>query len=158
MEYICLFKIRNSMKYKHLLLTSILLFAIKFSYSQTDTFTCAFDTLLQWQADSNQELHKVKKNIDYGAKRFRERNVNLPNYSKPQTAPPCSTCLTIEDNCFETKYLLPVIVHVVHLPSDNTIGLGSNISKGHIDSAMVILNRKFAGYNQNDQRAVNTGI
>ncbi|MCZ2129277.1 MAG: hypothetical protein LC109_03320 [Bacteroidia bacterium] len=96
--------------------------------------------------------------ISYGAKRWRERNPNFVFYPKPQPAPPCSICMTIDPNCFKSRYALPVIVHIVAKPGDTAVGQGSNIPDAQVYNALASLNRQFAGFGQTDSRAVNTGI
>jgi hypothetical protein len=148
------------MKFKILLILSVFLLPILNVKAQdADTFDCAFDTLYHSQIEENPQFRFVLKTIDEGAKRFRQEQPDYVFLPKPMPAPPCESCLiTISPDCFEARYILPVLVHIVHDPSDNTIGQGTNITNHQVTKAIATLNKAFAGYGQIDQRAVNTGI
>ena len=148
------------MKIKILLILSVFLLPILQGQAQVaDTFDCAFDTLYHSQIEENPKFRFALKTIDEGAKRFRQENPDYAFLPKPMPDPPCETCLiTISPDCFEARYILPVLVHIVHDPSDDSIGEGTNISNHQVQKAIGTLNKSFAGYGQNDQRAVNTGI
>lgn len=124
----------------------------------SDSFACAFDTLLYQHKQEDPRLQRKFNAIDYGVKRFREQNPNLAFYPKPQPAPPCSICMTIDPNCFKSRYALPVIVHIVAKPGDTAVGQGSNIPDAQVYNALASLNRQFVGYGITDSIAVNTGI
>lgn len=115
-----------------------------------DTFTCAHDLMLQQQMEANPRLGNISQIISYGTKRFREKNPNLQFYPKPQPAPPCSNCMTIDPTCFKSRYALPVIVHIVAKPNDTIVGQGSNIPDAQVYNAIDDLNRKFAGFGLQD--------
>jgi len=84
-----------------------------------------------------------------------ENALNL--YPTPNPVP-CENCLQIAPSCFKAKFIIPVVVHVVHLPTDSTVGYNSNISEAQINSQMASLNQYFANYNNSDPKSVNTGI
>ncbi|MBX2985167.1 MAG: hypothetical protein KF882_04300 [Bacteroidia bacterium] len=131
-----------------------------FNGTAQDTFTCVHDLMLEQQKQANPHLGDMPQLISYGAKRWRERNPNFVFYPKPQPAPPCSICMTIDPDCFKSRYALPVIVHIVAKPGDTTAGQGSNIPNSQVYNALAALNRQFAGYGIPDNHtvAVNTGI
>jgi hypothetical protein len=141
----------------HILLMAMLLPLLNSNLFAQDSIPCLFDTLLQQQKAEDPKLQKKLNAMDYGVRYFREDNPNLNFYPKPQPAPPCDMCMSIDPSCFKNKYALPVLVHIVHLSSD-TLGQNSNIPDGQVYDAIATLNKKFAGYNVTDSIAVNTGI
>lgn len=47
-------------------------------------------------------------------------------------------------SCPETQYIVPVLVHVVHLPSDTAPGMGTNISDAQVEHQIDLLNAHFS--------------
>jgi hypothetical protein len=68
---------------------------------------------------------------------------------------PCDNCLQMDSACPKAHYLLPVVVHVIHLPSDG-LGQGSNISQTQIENQLDLLNKYFRNYFADS--SINTGI
>lgn len=60
--------------------------------------------------------------------------------------------------CEQVTFYIPVVVHIVHLPSDSLPGMGSNISDAQVLNAIELLNRGFGNANGYGSPAVNTGI
>lgn len=142
----------------HILLMAMLLPLLNSSMYAQDTIPCLFDTILQQQILANPKIQKQLNAMDYGVRYFREENPNLHFYPKPQPEPPCDVCLLMDAGCATTKYVVPVLVHIVHLTADNTIGTGSNIPNDQVFQAMETLNKQFSGFDVDDTMAVNTGI
>ena len=142
----------------HILLLAMLLPLLNSNVHAQDTIPCLFDTILQQHIQGNPKLQNELKYMDFRVRHFREQNTNLHFYPKPQPEPPCDMCFMMDAGCATTKYVVPVLVHIVHLTSDNTIGTGSNIPNEQVDQAMVTLNKQFSGYGVTDTMAVNTGI
>jgi hypothetical protein len=139
------------MKQKRLILVMALfcLLLSKCAIAQTDSL-CAFD--FEMMSDSGnvarqQHLQNILK--------FRStQTINvLPNgktFGQNQTSGLYS--------CRAAQYIVPVVVHVVHLPSDSVPGMGSNISDEQIESALRALNADFANDANTASPAINTGI
>jgi hypothetical protein len=110
----------------HILLMAILLPLLNGSMYAQDSIPCLFDTLLYQQIQANPKLQNQLNAMDYRVRLFREQNPNLHFYPKPQPEPPCDMCLLMMDaGCAKTKYVLPVIVHIVAKPGDTILGQGS---------------------------------
>jgi hypothetical protein len=147
------------MKNKNLLLLSVFLLSLlNVNAQHNDTFDCAFDSLMQADMEANPKLKSMQKAHLYNAQRFRQNNPNLKFYPKPQPES-CDICLfglEADSGCFKSRYALPVIVHIIHLPTDSVIGSGSNIPSSQVHDAIATLNRSFSGFGITDARAVNT--
>lgn len=78
-------------------------------------------------------------------------------YPNPETPYSCDQCLVINPSLKQAKFVIPVVIHVVHLPSDSIIGVRSNISNQQIQNQINVLNDRFANLN-GGPRSVNTGI
>ncbi|MBL7837125.1 MAG: hypothetical protein JNM67_06390, partial [Bacteroidetes bacterium] len=66
-------------------------------------------------------------------------------------------CLVINPSITQAKFVIPVVIHIVHLPSDSIIGMGSNISTDQINDQLKRLNEYFSNEN-GGSISVNTGI
>ncbi|MEN9702046.1 MAG: hypothetical protein RIR55_1388, partial [Bacteroidota bacterium] len=117
---------------------------------------CWYDSLRLKNFGSKPKLKQDEDLFYYRLNKWREKNViNLD--TKPMYVP-CSTCLTVNPSGFRAKYIIPVVVHIVHRPSDNSPGDSSNIVNEQVEDQIANLNRYFAGYDNTDPRSVNTGI
>jgi hypothetical protein len=139
-------KIRNI-----LFLTAFLLHAI---YGNSQSFSCINDSLLKQRSESKPSLEKLDNQL---IKEFKKYYPNITNYNKPQPPPECDMCL-LSPECVQTKYMLPVLVHVVAQPGHTTIGSGSNISNSQIQNAILTLNKQFSAFGISHPSSVNTGI
>ncbi|MDA0943188.1 MAG: M43 family zinc metalloprotease, partial [Bacteroidetes bacterium] len=93
--------------------------------------------------------------FNIGLNDFRSRNGAV--YISSHVSP-CFNCFVVEPNCPKTKYVLPIVVHVVHRPSDTAIGDSSNIKLEQIENAIDRLNAAFRNVDLAASPAVNTGI
>jgi hypothetical protein len=121
-------------------------------------FHCAFDPLLDSMM-LDPAYATFQKRLDFYIQRHIQQGLNLPEFPKPMpfdVEPFTNDC----DSCFGTKslYLIPIVVHVIHLASDSVIGMGSNISNKQIHNAVFELNKSFAAFSIMDSNAFNTGI
>lgn len=66
--------------------------------------------------------------------------------------------LDIDPEYVHTKYMLPVLVHIIAQPGHTTIGQNSNISEAQVLNAITTLNDQFAAKGIQHLAAVNTGI
>ncbi len=117
---------------------------------------CAHDSLLQLR---NQQYPHIDEWENEQIKEFKKYNPILPNYPKPQTPPDCEICpLDIDPECVHTRYMLPVLVHIVAQPGHTTIGSQSNIPESQVLNAIATLNKQFSAQDISHPAAVNTGI
>jgi hypothetical protein len=121
-------------------------------------FNCGADELLAIKMQ-DPNYAAFRKRMDFYIQKYIQQGLVLPEFEKPMPfdiVPMSSEC----DSCFGTKslYLVPIVVHVFHLPSDSVIGMGSNISTEQIQNAIFELNKSFAAYGFDDSNAFNTGI
>lgn len=117
---------------------------------------CWYDSLRLRSFDSSSKLKQDENLFYYRLNKWREKNT-IQYYPK-QMYVPCSSCLTIDPTGFKAKYIIPVVVHIIHRPSDPSPGDSSNITDGQVKDQIANLNRYFAGYDNSDPRSVNTGI
>jgi hypothetical protein len=116
---------------------------------------CWFDSLRfkNFTQDSNA---KQQENLFYyRLNNWRTQNTlklepNITPYSDPLG-------LTINSGCFKAKYIIPVVVHVVHHPS-HSLNNQSNIRVSQIQNQIHYLNRYFANMQAGSAPFVNTGI
>ncbi len=54
-------------------------------------------------------------------------------------------------SCDPAKYIIPVVVHIVHLVADNTPGSGTNLSDAQVQHQIDLLNAQFSGSNTDIQ-------
>src|SRR5690606_16573496 len=131
----------------------VLLLGIGLSSVFAQGSPCAFDSirLLNNKQNSNENAYFYEFN------KWKETG-QLPRVlPNPDIHQPCNNCLTIEPTITQAKFVVPVIVHVVHQPSDSIVGMGSNISENQILNQIDLLNRYFAN-EWGGSSSVNTGI
>ncbi|MCB9246247.1 MAG: hypothetical protein H6606_07425 [Flavobacteriales bacterium] len=58
----------------------------------------------------------------------------------------------------QARFLIPVVVHILHLEADSLPGMQSNITDAQVAHQLEILNRAFRNASEADTNAVNTGI
>jgi hypothetical protein len=146
-----------------LLFSCLLLLSFKNSKAQdTTNFYCGTDSLHKLFLQQNPKAKDVIERNHYQIRQFRKTNPNLKFYPKPMPVlDPCPECLGLfnaDSICLKTRFVLPVVVHVIHSLADTIVGTNSNISESHVIQAMESLNKSFSGFGINDHRAVNTGI
>jgi hypothetical protein len=100
------------MKIKTLLILTF--FLLPLLKGQSQHHHCAYDSLLQLR---NQQYPHIDKWENEQIKEYKKYNPDIPNYPKPQTPPDCEMCLwDIDPECVHTRYMLPVLVHIVAQP------------------------------------------
>ncbi|MDI1234685.1 MAG: hypothetical protein PSX81_10415 [bacterium] len=85
-------------------------------------------------------------------KYYRSQNPTGSHLPNPSVTPPCSTCIVTGPNCPKTKFVIPVVVHVVYNNST------TNIADAQIEHQIEELNRDYSNYDLTGSPAVNTGI
>jgi hypothetical protein len=135
--------------FKLILVLSILCFINFFSYSQSGF--CGFDDVRQADLDED-SAGFVQKQAAFVAmvNRYRMLNPDPSYYSSP---PPGGMSL-VSSGCQEVKYLVPVVVHIIHDPGDTS----TNISDAQINNAIDEMNKAFRNAASYYLPAVNTGI
>jgi hypothetical protein len=115
---------------------------------------CGFDLI----RDSNNNTYESERFL-YNELSYWRQNGQIPReYPNPdEYYYDCDYCLTIEPTLTQRKFVIPIVVHVVHLPSHNTIGTGSNISMAQIQDQINQLNSYFSNQ-YGGSNSVNTGI
>lgn len=131
----------------HLFLMAMLLPLLNVN-AQSNSFSCGTDSLFAKALQDNPSLVYLKNSIKQNAKLYRQHNPNIQLPPKPMPPPSCDMCMTIETDpgCFKARYILPVIVHIVHYEAYSIKGVGSNISDTQVYQAIRTLNQRFAGY------------
>lgn len=114
--------------------------------------------------NETEQVIRAKDSLRYDGRMFNFRQVvryyrsqhpsgsYLPNPSVPPT---CSTCLVTGPNCPKTKFVIPVVVHVVYNTRNSSV---TNISDAQIAHQIEELNRHYSNYYLTGSPAVNTGI
>ncbi|MBX7206535.1 MAG: hypothetical protein K1X81_14015 [Bacteroidia bacterium] len=141
------------MKTKRLLIvvTMLCLLQSTKTFAQTDTL-CGYQTAYNWlvQQDSsylNFEIQHVENIKRYRNWKALNAAVQLP----PITG---SGYATSAIGCPKAKFIVPVAVHIIHDPTDTSLGSGTNISDAQVENQIEELNKYFAG----QSGGVNTGI
>ncbi|MCZ2129274.1 MAG: hypothetical protein LC109_03305 [Bacteroidia bacterium] len=141
---------------KRKLLILLMTIFLPFLKGQSQHYHCAHDSLIQIRNQQNPHIDKWENER---IKDFKKYNPEIPNYPKPQPQPDCDMCpLSIDPECVHTKYMLPVLVHIVAQPGHTTIGQNSNIPESQVLNAIATLNKQFSAQDVNHPAAVNTGI
>jgi hypothetical protein len=132
----------------------IIAFAISM-LGKAQTQFCGSTQLLDELRQDTFKYQTFDHSFNNGLIDFRSRNgaVHMPNPGSP-----CFNCFVVEPNCPKAKYVLPIVVHVVHRPSDTVIGASSNIKLEQIENAIDRLNAAFRNAGLAGSPAVNTGI
>ncbi|MBS3915812.1 MAG: zinc-dependent metalloprotease [Bacteroidetes bacterium] len=117
------------MKY---LLTILCCLSICKLAAQTDH--CIFDEQRTYSLDSTDLGKWNEKKFQEGLEKFRSTYSVTPSYHGVQS----------RGSCPKRKYVIPLVVHIVHDPSDNTPGTGTNISDQQVIDQIQILNEEFA--------------
>jgi hypothetical protein len=112
--------------------------------------TCGFDAGLQSlrQSDSINYAYLMKQ-LGNEVSRFRAKQTSQSTLKTAQS---------LTAGCKLTRYIIPVVVHVVHQSSDSVIGMGANISDSQIYNAIAKLNRWFLKEDSASPKATNTLI
>lgn len=107
-------------------LTPILFFAILFPFLLQAQITpeCGFDSAHQKKLLTDPKFKEATEKVE---KLIYEKTINM-----------------VADRDIQgTVYTIPVVVHVMYLPGDNTIGTGSNISDAQVQAGLDHLNQAF---------------
>lgn len=140
----------HPMKKSLLILSLVALLAFPFNVFSQSGF-CGADDVRQadYQADS---IGFVQKQAAFVAmvNHFRQQNPN-PLYI---ASPPPSGMGLVSSGCMAVKFLIPVVVHVIHYPGDTS----TNISDAQIHNAIDEMNKAYRNYAGNFLPAANTGI
>lgn len=122
------------------------------SYSQSDF--CGFDSLmLSWKNSDPASYSASHAAHHANVAIYRATHPNI-NYIIP-IGLDSTYNLSGGNGCPQVNYILPVVVHVIHLVADASPGIGTNIRDSQVDSQMLALNRAFANYGGT---SINTGI
>ena len=137
---------------KPLLITLVFFFTIARTNGQTGW--CGFENELNALQQDSLNFASQDQYFSAGLAKFRaqEGNVYIPNPS-----PPCPNCFTA-GGCPKATYVLPVVVHIVHLPGHNSVGTGSNITSAQVENAIERLNMAYRNALLAPFPSVNTGI
>lgn len=114
---------------KNTLLTLIILLLAEQTTAQN--IVCGFDKLYRHHVDSTPTGIWDEKQFNDGLQQFRQ-SYTYPSYG--------GGVQRRGSGCLGRKFLVPVIVHIIHATSDSVIGSGSNISNQQVLDQMVILN------------------
>jgi len=133
-----------------LLILSLLLFTILKAQ-----VPCWYDSLRLKTFNQDSSIKQQENLFYYRLNNWRTKNTlqlepNITPYSDPLG-------LTINLGCFKAKYIIPVVVHVVHHPS-HSLNNQSNIRVSQIQNQIHYLNRYFANMQNGAAPFVNTGI
>lgn len=131
-----------------------LILTLIFNFSQNSKAQfCGFDEDMDSFKSQQPSNYYTSKSahaaaVDY----YRKYHPGVNYIPEPE---PCENCLQMDSTCPIANYLLPIVVHVVHLPSDS-VGQGSNISEAQILHQIELLNMFFR--NHYGANSINTGI
>lgn len=129
-------------------LAIVLLFPISISAQ-----FCGFDEDLDsFKINYPKEYYQARASHVAALKHFTRYNPGVNYLPSPVY---CENCLQGGGQCPQANYLLPVVVHIIHLPGD-TIGQRSNISDVQIEHQLEILNKIYR--NDAGLNSINTGI
>jgi hypothetical protein len=137
---------------KKLLFTFFILPILNIYAAEPDStqFNCGFDMFLDSQM-LDPEFAAFQKRMDFYIQKHIQQGLFVPQFPKPM--PQDIELFTNNcDSCFgnQSLYLIPVVVHIVHRPSDSVIGTGSNISNAQVYNSILELNKSFAAYGYTD--------
>jgi hypothetical protein len=116
---------------------------------------CWYDSLRLKSFASKPQLKQDEDLFYYRLNKW--RNTNTIKLDPTPMYVPCSTCLVTSPTGFKAKFIIPVVVHIIHL-SGHSWGTSSNISDTQVLDQIANLNRYFANYNNTNPKSVNTGI
>ena len=122
---------------------------------QAQTDWCGFSGTLDSSRKDTAKFEAFRKHFATGLNQFRSQQGPF-HISNPPS--PCFSCFTTGSSCAKATYILPIVVHVIHLQGDTVIGKGSNISYAQIRNAIERLNEAFRNASNSPPPAVNTGI
>lgn len=130
---------------------TLLLWVCQTALFAQNSFECGFDSArLQLQ---NQDTNWYNNQPDYLAPIYDHLN----NLQVPQ--PKNNTGkLNKTTPAIQARFVIPVVIHVLHKNSDYAVGMGSNISDSQILHQLNHLNRAFRNADEADSLATNTGI
>ena len=114
---------------------------------------CGFDHLLK----NNPNRYAAEDLFFDDLKKWRQQGGMPREYPNPFVPIQCDYCLQIDPGLKQVKFVVPIVIHVVHLPGDSIIGTGSNISPEQIENQIEQLNKYFANVG-GGPKSKNTGI
>jgi hypothetical protein len=138
------------MKTLRITLLASALFFINIASSQT--FNCGTDSMILKEADHKAYFNQFSRIVN----EWRQANPG-PNYLPTIQFPSFSSGLMAGSSCKPAKFIVPVVVHIVH-GTGESIGTGSNISDAQVENAIEALNQYFSNHQNYGAPAVNTGI
>ena len=141
------------------IIISILAFALFALPTYLNAQTCSFDT----QQEEYRQDHPRKYDMARGMQALAVSQYRATHTGRNHiyTAPTSSTsnALVADNSCGTAKYILPVVVHIIHSATDTTVGTGGNISYAQIIDQLEQLNNAYTNaYPANSSDTVNTGI
>lgn len=123
---------------KNTILTLFILFLVNYAIAQN--IECGFDKLHRYHVDSTPTGNWDEQQFNDGLQQFRQSYIYPSHGGGVQNR---------GSGCLSRKYLIPVIVHIIHAPGDSLVGTGSNITNQQVLDQMNILNdamgRAFSG-------------
>lgn len=136
---------------------SIVLFLFLSSLSHAQNTSCSFDEQLARYQQADPIGYTMSRAAHVAAvKQYRASHPNTNHLlNSNQTG---NSNALLGGSCDSAKYILPVVIHVIHDPLD-TLGSGSNISHAQIQNQLEELNHAFGNYYMpHGPSSVNTGI
>lgn len=134
-------------------LLAILLLLLGITEAEGQSTSCGFEQIRAgnpgWEAASDFYFD--------GLKQWRQSGQIPHEYPNPEVPFNCDHCLTINPSLSQAKFVIPIVIHVVHLPNDSVVGMGSNISLVQIQDQIKQLNSYYANIS-GGSKSVNTGI
>src|SRR5690349_17274760 len=98
---------------------------------------CWYDSLRLKNFDSLPKLKQDEDLFYYGLNKWRSKNTIQLDPTPMEL--PCSSCLVTLPTAFKAKFVIPVVVHVIHLPG-HAWGIQSNISDTQVLDQIANLN------------------
>ncbi len=141
---------------KNVSISLILLFFFSHSFAQVNV--CSFDEQMAKYQQQDPVGYAMSRAAHVEAvKQYRATHPGINHYPNPNPSGN-SNALVGGTACDSAKYVLPVVVHVIHDPAD-TLGAGSHISVAQVENQLEELNRAFSNYYfPKGDSSVNTGI
>lgn len=98
---------------------------------------CGFDLQMDEDAQNNPAAFQMARGSHAAAANFYRKYNNGINYLPNPVQ--CNNCLVPGTSCPKSHFLLPVVVHIVHLKGDTVEGQGSNLSDAQVEAIWLFL-------------------
>lgn len=142
------------MKTRLILTVLLALYGILFAQSPP----CAADLIQQWKEQADSTFRLQHKPHSHHVSQYRTHLLQSSQFWQHYyDASTPGDHISSGSQCRKARYIIPIIVHVIHDPLHSTPGTGSNISDAQIENQIEALNDAFAN-SYGGQYSVNSDI